>query len=377
MVLGLARPGSTLVVYLYAHDRRRQRDKRVNDNLKFFVRHGLLTDSASVAFSLLVCGTDAFTIDLPASANVVVHSVAAIVGAGQMSHYKTFFDSPASFPGCATHRPCRTPHVVVDWRAHARFLLLSDVVRGPYIPPYVPAALWPHLFLSPLSDATKLVGMSISCEGCGTAPAVCSRRGAEQNARRVTKFLHVESPIVGTDAVGLPLLLRQWVPWLTTTKKDANPGSSKWREIYQNEMGMSVAMIGAGYNLASHQRYWRGHDFRDTPATSTKCALLANTSVKLIASNDRKIKPSEGGETTNLHAWYLPNGGSDCVRHCSPPNPTTVWQLYHACPSLMIFGVLACGAEGVLLRNGHARHGDDVCAPLHVAGVWARGGEGV
>lgn len=107
--------------------------------------------------------------------------------------------------------------------------------------------------------------------------------------------------MLATDAVGLGILLRRWRPW-----------KSKWDEIYRNEIGGSISILASGYNLAVHERFWRGHDFRNANATARKCGVLAARSVKLVPSADRKIKPIEGGELTNLHAWYLGKGGSDC-----------------------------------------------------------------
>ena len=51
---------STLVLYLYAHDALRQRNKGVYDNLQFFIRNGIAPashESAREAFSLLVSGS--------------------------------------------------------------------------------------------------------------------------------------------------------------------------------------------------------------------------------------------------------------------------------------------------------------------------------
>ena len=270
------------------------RDKRVHDNLAFFVRHGLLpVTSGAFAFHLLLSGT-AFHISLPARRNVLVHDVGAIAGKGQMSHYKAFLSAPERYKGCATVASCSTPDVVVDWRAHGRILFLSDVVRGPFLPSYVEGSRWPSLFLSPLSsNGVKLVGATISCEHCGT------------DAKRCSRMLHVESPVFGTDAAGLELVLRQW----RVMRWDRD---DKWAEIYKNEVGMSMAVLKAGHNLASHQRYWKGHDFRNVSATSAKCAALASRSVKRISQSDRTIKPRDGDHETNLHAWYLPKGGSNC-----------------------------------------------------------------
>ena len=284
----------TLVVFLYAHDKGRQRDKGVFDNFVFFIRFGLV-EAAGVTFSLLVSGTQTFSVALPNRPNVLVHNVAQLPGRGQMSHYKAFFEEPAAYKGCATSAPCSVPDVVVNWRKdYSRFLLLSDVVRGPFLPSYVERASWPALFLSPLDNAdTKLVGATVSCEGCATHAPAC------------TRMLHVESPVLGTDQIGLDLLLRRWRPW-----------STKWDEIYKNEVGGSIGIRSAGYNFAVHQRFWRHHDFRNATRTAAKCGALASRSVKLVPGADRKIKPMEGGEMTNLHAWYLGKGGSDCKGWC-------------------------------------------------------------
>ena len=162
----------TLVVYLYTHERARQRDKAVFDNFAFFLRFGVI-EAPGVTYSLLVSGSE-FSLAVPASPRVIVHNVGDIPGRGQMSHYKAFFDQPERYKGCATSSVCSTPDVIIQWQDYERFLLLSDVVRGPFVPSYVRMASWPSLFLSPLDDtAIKLVGATVSCEGCATSPRSC------------------------------------------------------------------------------------------------------------------------------------------------------------------------------------------------------------
>ena len=98
----------TLVLYLYAHDALRQRNKGVYDNLQFFIRNGIAPashESAREAFSLLLSGSSPFAIDLPPSPKVRLHSVAKIKSRLQLSQIKAFLDEPERFPGCATDRP--------------------------------------------------------------------------------------------------------------------------------------------------------------------------------------------------------------------------------------------------------------------------------
>ena len=266
-------PPRTLILYLYAHDALRQRNKAVDDNLRFFVRNGLDAASAvdAFSFSLLLSGSSAYSMDLPPRPNVIVHSVARAGSRGQMSQYKAFLDSPEQYPGCETSRPtCRTGGgsdapassradeqgtVLIDWRRFERFVLVSDVVRGPFLPPYLPVASWPDLFTAPLSDSTKLVGATVACEDCG------------KDERRCKTMLHIESTVLATDQTGLRILLKRWVvhSLQPNRSKALDYKDGKWAEIFDNEIGGPVAIRNAGYNFAATTRYWRGHDVRCVP----------------------------------------------------------------------------------------------------------------
>lgn len=291
-------PWRTLVVFLHCSSPARQRSKRATDNLQFFVRHGLV-ESKDVTFSLLAEGHN-FSVSLPAWHNVLVHPVFNTSGY-EFSHYKAFFQRPHHFPACpASRRSCSVSHaearhhghggelgddgdahphagahsggVVVRWQEYDRFILLSDAMRGPFLPPYEEPALWPALATSLLSDRVKLVGASVNCFNCAQDLGSCR------------DLLHTEGGVTITDAAGLPVLMEQW--------REMAPGQ-KWDEIIVNEVGGPVAVRKAGFNLAALQYFWRGHDFLDLERTRDKCALMLEHSQRLLPKADRQIMPRE------------------------------------------------------------------------------------
>jgi hypothetical protein len=281
---------STLVVFLHSHSPARQQSKRASDNFHFFLRHGLV-DRPDVTFSLLVEG-HSFSFEVPARPNILIHPVANVSGY-EFSHFKTFFDSPHRFPACPAHLPCtasfgagRHPRprsadpVVVRWQNFGRFVLISDAMRGPFVPPYERQLEWPTLATALLSESVKLVGASVNCFQCAQSSRACESK------------LHTEGGLTITDAVGLPILLRQW--------RQMQPGE-KWDEIFVNEVGGPVAVRRAGFNVAAMQYFWRGHDFLDTPATQRKCALMLARSRALLRKEDFHVEPREVEENGESH----------------------------------------------------------------------------
>ena len=292
-----SRSWQTLIVFLHSSSPARQRSKRASDNLRYFIDHGL--ECAYCTFSILLEGQD-FATTLPARANVLVHSIFNVSGY-EFSHYKAFFSSPQLYPGCPTiHDGCRTDRsnglVEIRQDDYSKFILLSDSMRGPYLPPYEPLSRWPALITARLSEQVKLVGGSINCFNCGRDIRSCER------------LLHTEGGITVTDSVGLQILLSHW--------KQVRPGD-KWDEISHNEVGGPVAIRKAGFNIAALQHFWRGHNFRDLPLTQRKCALLLNRSKTLFPRADLPIEPREvdadGKEhVTTLHSGYVDIGGISC-----------------------------------------------------------------
>ena len=140
---------------------------------------------------------------------------------------------------------------IVDVSMFDYFVLIPDTVRGPFLPNYVRADIWPDMLTSLLSERVKLVGPSINCHGC------------DRDQRRCRTALHSEGHLMATDSVGLGLLTNFW-------RRPAHKGDA----IGHNEMGTTKVLLDAGYNLASLQLFWRDHDFQDAVATSRKCGLL-------------------------------------------------------------------------------------------------------
>ena len=153
--------------------------------------------------------------------------------------------------GATTAAAPREEDATVDASLFEYFVLIPDTVRGPFLPNYVRHDAWPDLLTSQLSATVKLVGPSINCHGC------------DREARRCRTALHSEGHLMATDRVGLRLLTDFW----------RRPGH-KGDAIGHNEMGSTRVLLNAGYNVASLQLYWRGHDFRDSASTSRKCAVL-------------------------------------------------------------------------------------------------------
>jgi hypothetical protein len=128
----------------------------------------------------------------------------------------------------------------VDISRYTFFLWLNSSVRGPFMPSYLRGHMhWTRPFTDKLTPSTKLVGATINCGGAhGTAPKP-----------------HVQSYVVATDRAGLSVLL-------------AAPGVFEcWKEmadvVVHSEIGASVAILNAGFNIDSLMLRYQGLDWRD------------------------------------------------------------------------------------------------------------------
>lgn len=50
------------------------------------------------------------------------------------------------------------------WKRYKRFITMHDSIKGPFLPHYASAACWTDIFLSRVTDAVKLVGMTVNCQ---------------------------------------------------------------------------------------------------------------------------------------------------------------------------------------------------------------------
>lgn len=127
------------------------------------------------------------------------------------------------------------------------FIFMNSSVRGPFIPPYAKNnTRWQDLLINKLTDKVKLVGPTISCEGS-------PYQGNGAGEWRTNP--HVQSYVLATDQVGLKV-------W----EMDENVfkcWSSMWDVIWHGELGSSLAMLKAGYNLDSFMLRYQGIDWLD------------------------------------------------------------------------------------------------------------------
>lgn len=135
----------------------------------------------------------------------------------------------------------------VDTSPYTYFIFMNSSVRGPFLAPYSRKLVrWQHLLTHKLNDRVKLVGPTISCEGSPYQGNV----GAEWRTNP-----HVQSYVVATDQVGLQV-------WL----QDENVfkcWDSMWDVIWHGELGSSLAMLNAGYDLDCFMTRYQGVNWLD------------------------------------------------------------------------------------------------------------------
>ncbi|KAK9864129.1 hypothetical protein WJX84_011962 [Apatococcus fuscideae] len=116
------------------------------------------------------------------------------------------------------------------------FFLINNGMRGPFVSASMLTENihWTQPFTSRLSNETKLVGVTISCE----------------------VKTHVQGPFLATDRVGIQYVLDLW----------GGCWGDHWDEIVHAEIGLTQAIMEDGYNVASMQHEYEGLDFRLEPS---------------------------------------------------------------------------------------------------------------
>ena len=130
---------------------------------------------------------------------------------------------------------------LVDTKRYRYFVFMNSSVRGPFMPAYVKGTWTKHL-VSMLDDSVKLVGPTISCEP------------AKSRAGDIRFNPHVQSYVVATDRTGLAILLDSPVFECRSTIQET---------IFHSEIGVSKAILDAGFNIAALMTRYRGVDWRD------------------------------------------------------------------------------------------------------------------
>ena len=272
--LGSSNQHSTFIGYFCALTDSRQASKRVIDNLRFFVRHGLVDHHAYTYAFVTTAGDLPSDLVLPSwarnSPRVQFDKLNGNVGF-DFGNYRAYLTEP-----CPSGRERCKPVLRQRFQSFSHFILLPDTVRGPFLPSYVPLDRWPDLLTSMVNDEVKLVGTSVNCNSCHSSVAACRYS------------LHVDGHLLATDRIGALTMMRGWHP--TAHKGEAD----------KMEVEGTVEVRGAGYNIAVLQRFWRGHDFRDVLSTQAKCAQVL------------KYNHERATNATDRLPYYFPVGGVSC-----------------------------------------------------------------
>ncbi|KAL0939749.1 uncharacterized protein CTRU02_206359 [Colletotrichum truncatum] len=121
------------------------------------------------------------------------------------------------------------------WKKYKRFITMNASIRGPFLPMWS-FSCWTDLFLSKLTDKTKLVGMTLNCQ----------------------PRLHVQSMIFATDDIGMGILLD---PTIATSASEDDPFGSKdapvglsgcyadWNAAVHAEVGTTGLIMKSGYDV--------------------------------------------------------------------------------------------------------------------------------
>eukprot|EP01024_Parvocaulis_polyphysoides_P043143 TRINITY_DN39389_c0_g1_i1.p2 TRINITY_DN39389_c0_g1~~TRINITY_DN39389_c0_g1_i1.p2 ORF type:complete len:287 (+),score=18.45 TRINITY_DN39389_c0_g1_i1:393-1253(+) len=135
----------------------------------------------------------------------------------------------------------------VDITKYDLFVFVNSSVRGPFLPPYLKGLVrWVDLLLAKLDDKVKLVGPTINCEGS-------PKHGDIDGEWRTNP--HVQSYVMATDKIGLQVLIDDGKVFQSYT--------SFWDTIYYSELGSSLAILNAGYNVDSFMMRYQNVNWAD------------------------------------------------------------------------------------------------------------------
>eukprot|EP01025_Chloroclados_australasicus_P067784 TRINITY_DN939_c1_g1_i1.p2 TRINITY_DN939_c1_g1~~TRINITY_DN939_c1_g1_i1.p2 ORF type:complete len:416 (-),score=23.99 TRINITY_DN939_c1_g1_i1:2601-3848(-) len=217
--------GRILVMYVFSNT-----DPVYEQNLQFFIREGMQEDDGCDYVIVIQRGEDITPLDplpvLPKNARYVYH-------------YNEGYDW-GTFGWLINEKK-------VDINKYDYFLFLNASVRGPFLPTYLKGVMrWVDLFISKLNDKVKLVGPTINCQGT-------PKDGDIQGEWRYNP--HVQSYAMATDKVGLKVLLDNGQVFTSY--------SLFWHTIYYSELGASLAILQAGYNIGSFMMRYQGVDWNN------------------------------------------------------------------------------------------------------------------
>lgn len=213
----------TLITYVIANP-----DATVEENIRFFLHHGVRDDPRFFYVFVIQMGARTHSLvsswpKLPPNSKIVLH------------------ENECYDIGTVGWLLFESNHV--ELKKFDFFLWMNPSVRGPFVPSWFESQSWPLLFTDALDATIKLSGTVISCGGI-----VNEQLGARANP-------HLQSYLLATDVLGLKIL------------KDAGVFDcfeSYTGVIYHGELGASLSILKAGFNIHSLMLRYKNVDWRDT-----------------------------------------------------------------------------------------------------------------
>jgi len=238
----------TLVVYSYSQALWRQ------ENLEFFLRHGLVTNTADggdVDYTFVFNGFK--SPDFFHSFGIKFTSTVIAEGSSLEDLLETDVSSRGISESSGNNLPrihavfrenfgfdiCSS-RIVIEYGlaprpgTYTHFVLMNGSVRGPFLPSFV-TSTWIDMFQQFLQNNVRLVGTTINC------------MSDFYDAESGFTSLHVQSMLLALDSKGLQAVL----PALKCYKDITDT-------INHGEIGISRYILQEGYGLTVLQGSWRG-----------------------------------------------------------------------------------------------------------------------
>jgi len=133
--------------------------------------------------------------------------------------------------------------VFANSQKYDNYVFINSSVIGPFLPTGCTQP-WPELFIEKLSPEIKLVGTTINTSDYTTSDP---RKGS-----------HVQSMTFAVDRNTLAFLITNGIFSRTIPV-------NKTMLVQKHEVGMSRAIIAAGYNITGMMKFYDGIDFRNFP----------------------------------------------------------------------------------------------------------------
>lgn len=216
-------PKDTLVMYIFSPT-----DPEYERNMRYFVRHGISENDPCHYVIVVQRLRDVNLAELPRLPS----------NAWYEYHDNKCFDYGTMGWLMSSGK--------VELAKYKYFIMMNSSTRGPFTPAYHRQGAWSRIFTDKLTNEVKLVGSTISCEGAPLG-------GNINNQWRQNP--HVQSYVLATDQVGLAIL--QQAGEVFACYADLHD------TIFYAELGSSLAILEAGYNIDSLMMRYQGVDWRD------------------------------------------------------------------------------------------------------------------